>query len=83
MSMTDEIDILFQEYQLDEFFSVVPSKFSINFFSLSASSIKNFQVIVNTLSPTGGTGSIVRGVRKFVMHNQFNSDTMVPWVFLL
>ena len=43
----------------------------------SASSVNEFQVTVNTLSINGGRGSIVRGVRKFVMHSQYNPDTMV------
>jgi hypothetical protein len=45
--------------------------------SISQSSASRLSVIVNTLSLNGGSGSIARGVRKFVVHGSFNSRTNV------
>nr|CAH0101344.1 unnamed protein product [Daphnia galeata] len=43
--------------------------------SVPASSTSTLQVTVNTLSASGGTGSEVRSVNKFLLHPNYNSAT--------
>ena len=44
---------------------------------MSASSTSTLQVTVNTLSASGGTGSEIRNIKKFLVHPFYNSATKV------
>ena len=67
----DKFLIFLRVYYMEQIYFFVFSN------SLAASSVSKFRVIVNTISINGESGSITRGVRKFVMHSQYNSKTMV------
>jgi hypothetical protein len=55
------------------------------FFSyiISQTSATKLSILVNTLSLDGGTGSVTRAVRKFIIHNSYNSRTNVSIAYYL